>query len=195
MTKLGLLMISCAAISTIPACIADSPAEDAEQSQVTEAERATPDVAAFSGAFGPIRLTNTSFCLQPQGGSTGDVLVELRFCNGSSAQSWLLSPTSGGTTIINQQSGKCLYNNAPLPLFDKGQPMTHESCFISGTSRIASNALWKPTTTAGETTFMSRVQVRDTGFCLDVPFGQAFDTATLQIFHCNNTSAQKWIVN
>src|ERR1041384_4680177 len=129
MTRLGLLMIGCASIFTISGCIADSPAEGADESRATDAERvASPDIATAGitpGQFGPLRLTNTQLCLQPVGGSTGDVLVELHGCNGLSEQQWQFFPVSPSFMIINQQSQKCLYNNAPLPLFDKGKPITH----------------------------------------------------------------------
>jgi len=198
MAKIALLMIGCAGIAATPGCFADSSAADVDQTQVAEAEVAaspgiTPDAI---GQFHLIRLANTQLCLQPKGGSTGDVEVELRPCNPlAGAQNWLfVQKSSSEWEIVNQQSGKCLYNAAPLPLYDGGRPITHEGCNIFGTSRPASNALWKPSSVTGLSTFMSRIQHRDTGFCFDVPGGNPFDGATMWMWHCNHTPAQAWIV-
>jgi hypothetical protein len=198
MMKLGLLMIGAATISTIPGCMAESPADDADQSQATEELVATPGVTANGfGTFGPIHLANTSLCLQPVGESTGDVPIELRGCNGRVAQNWFVANhPSKGYSIINQNNtNKCIYNNAPLPLADRGQPILQADCLLAGTPNTVSNALWKPIAVAGNMTFMSRVQFRDTGFCLDVPFGIPYEGAQLWMWHCNGTAAQQWILD
>src|SRR5262245_59344363 len=197
MRNIELLMIGLAGIATATGCAADSPSADLDGAQAPEAERAAnPDIAgSLASVFHPIKLSNTTLCLQPQGGSTADVLVELRGCNGSSAQNWQIQPRGSDGSIIVNQDGKCLYNDAPLPPSDFGQPITHQDCVIFGTPNIASNALWKPSTTIGNATLMSRVQHRDTGFCLDVPNGQPFEGATLWMFHCGrNNPAQLWRV-
>jgi hypothetical protein len=40
----------------------------------------------------------------------------------------------------------------------------------------------------------SRVGFRDTGFCVDVPGNEATDGLAMQIFKCNGTDAQRWLV-
>ena len=192
------LLIGCTSLSIIPGCMADSTAEDLDQVQVTESELTTaPGVAAsVSEGYYVIRLANTQLCLQPRGRSHDDVLVELSACNASvPEQTWLIFPQSNGTRVINSQTSKCVYNNGPLPLFNGAVPIDHESCFVFGTfNQVASNALWKLTTTAGYTSFQSRVQFRDTGFCMDVPGGFAYDGVTLQNWSCNGTPAQAFIL-
>jgi Ricin-type beta-trefoil lectin domain-like len=186
----------------LAACAVDpstDPASETEQTATAEAAVTSSTGGATPNAIGTfhlMRVANTQLCLQPRGGSTGDVIIELRQCNASApAQNWLIVPKAPSEfEIVNQQSGKCLYSNAPLPLFDGGQPITHENCNISGTSNPASNALWSPSSLTGLTRLMSRVQHRNTGFCLDVPGGNPFDGATLWMWHCNGTPAQSFVV-
>jgi len=199
MTKIGLLMVGCVGIVAAPGCVADAPAADGDQTQVTEAETAAPPEAASPNAIGQfhlLRVANTQLCLQPQGGSTGDVIVELRPCVASApAQNWLFSQKgSSDWEIINAQSGKCLYNGSAVPQVDGGQPITHEGCNVFGTNVPASNALWKPSSLTNFSSLQSRIQHRDSGFCLDVPGANPFDGATMQMWHCNGTPAQIWVV-
>jgi hypothetical protein len=196
MTKIGFLMISCAGIATTPGCVADSPAADVDQTQVAEAELTGGVTPNAIGQFHLIRLANTQLCVQPQGGSTADVELELHQCSPTApAQNWLFSQkTSNDWEIINANTGNCVYNNVPPPLFNGSVPIIQGGCNIFGTDRPASNALWKPTHVIGLTQIMSRLQGRDTGFCIDVPGGNAFDGATLQNWQCNGTPAQAFIV-
>lgn len=194
MKNIGFLVIGCASLFIIPSCMTDALGEDSDQVDVAEADlAAAPDVVA-NAVVGThrLRLVNTLLCLQPQGGSAGDVLVELHACDTSAAQRWIFSNQSNGTALINQNSSKCLYNNAGL--FNGGRPIDHESCFVSGTGNIASNALWKVRTAAAGISFESRVTFRDTGFCMDVPGGFPFDGVTFQMWGCNGTGAQLYIV-
>lgn len=164
--------------------------------QVAEAEvAASPDAVSPNaiGEFHLIRMVNTQLCLQPAGGSTGDVPIELAPCTLSAGeQNWLFISQSQGQEIVNQKSGKCIYYDSD-ELVD-GWSITHASCNIFGTNSPASNALWKPSGTTGLATLMSRLHHRDTGFCLDVPDGNPFPGTTMQIWHCNGTPAQAWIV-
>ena len=199
MTKIGLLIIGCAGIAATPGCVADSPAADVDQTQVAESEVAGSPEGAIPNALGEfhlIRLANTQLCLQPQGGSTADVELELHQCNSfDPAQNWLFSQRSSTEwEIINAKSGNCIYNNVGAPLFNGARPIIQGGCNIFGTNTPASNALWRPTRVTGLTQIMSRLQHRDTGFCVDVPGGNPFDGATTQNWRCNGTPAQAWIV-
>jgi len=58
---------------------------------------------------------------------------------------------------------------------------------------------WPPSATAGGSPFPgpNPIQTRvsgSTGFCLDVPGGNAFAGAQLQLWTCNGTAAQHFIV-
>jgi hypothetical protein len=201
MMKLGLCVIGCAGICAASGCVADSLDENVDQVEITEAETALnrEDLSPNAiGAFRLIRLSNTDLCLQPLNGSTGDVEVELRPCRRNPfdpAQHWLLLQKSPSDwQFINAQSGKCLYNRAAVPLRNTARPITHQGCNIFGTSSPASNSLWKPTALTGFAQLMSRIQHRDSGFCLDVPNGNPFEGATMWNFQCNGTPAQTWSI-
>src|SRR5262245_41105179 len=118
MTKIGLLMIGCAGISTISGCMADSPAADLDQTRVTESTLTNPGAGHnATGAFRHLQLRETNYCLQPQNGWADSVSLELAPCTSSQAQNWHFSWTPNGTMIVNQLSGLCVYNSAPLPLY------------------------------------------------------------------------------
>jgi hypothetical protein len=190
MNKFGILMFATVGLTAIPLSHADSstPA-DASRLDGAELEASLDgDAVDATGGFSHLRLVNTNLCLQPAGGTTDDVLLVLSACNGSQAQNWIFVAQAHGTTVVNQQSGKCIYNNAPLPLQDRGTPILQATCGDS-------NTLWKIFSQApGSTSFMSRVQFRDTGFCLDTPNGNPFEGATMWMFRCNRTAAQEFIV-
>lgn len=176
MMKFGFL-IGCAGITATAGCVADPAEADVDQTQVAEAELATnpqgPGPNAI-GVFHPIRLSNTNLCLQPLGGTAAESAVELRTCNGSTAQHWLFSQKSSVEwEIINFQSGLCLYENTNSPVGGAEQ-IIHASCNIFGTNSPASNALWRPTALTGNSRLQSRVGHRDSGFCIHVP-GVPFD--------------------
>jgi hypothetical protein len=197
MTKLGILSLGFAGLFMIPGCMAEPPDETEEAASELAV---APDsiVTNGNGFFHVIRLANTQLCLQPQGGSTDDVLVELHTCDPrrtAPEQNWLLRPQpgTGRISLVNQKSGKCLYNDVAPPLFNGKRPISHASCFIFGTNRITSNALWKQRINSGFSSFESELQDRDTNFCLDVPFFP-FDHVTFQNFRCNGTPAQSFVL-
>jgi hypothetical protein len=198
MTSEFVLSLCCTGIAAASGCAADSPAVDTEKTQVAEVDIAAspegvdPDSI---GAFHLIRVANTQLCLQPQGGSAGDVPVELHQCNPSAAaQNWLFVSQSGGREVVNQQSGMCLRYGADGPPSNGARPMMHSACNVFGGTLPASNSLWKLSSLTGFSTFMTDVGHHDIGFCLDVPDANPFDGAALQIYRCNRTPAQIWVV-
>lgn len=164
----------------------DVPAATAEAQST-----ATPTSDAI-GAFHLIRLSNTQLCLQPLGGSAGDVIVELHQCNPTApAQNWLfVQKASNEFEVVNQQSGKCLYVNGGAT---SNVQLTHSNCNIFGTNTPASNALWKPSSLTGFASLMSRIQHRDSKLCADT-FGNAFDGIGLRTFGCNGLPQQSFVV-
>jgi hypothetical protein len=147
------------------------------------------------GEFRLIRIANTQLCVQPLGGSTGDVPIELTPCiSTAGAQNWLfVQKSSSEWQIVNQQSGKCRYVDTGSPTFN-GAPVIHSGCNIFGTNVPVSNAAWRPSILTSLSTLMSRIGHRNSGFCLDVPGGNAFAGARPQMWQCNGTPAQAWIV-
>lgn len=157
-----------------------------------EAQSTSTPTADAIGAFHLIRLSNTQLCVQPLGGSTGDVIVELHQCNPSApAQNWLfVQKATNEFEIVNQQSGKCLYVNGGA---SSNVELIQGGCNIFGTNTPVSNALWKPSSLTGFASLMSRIQHRDSKLCAD-SFGNAFDGIGLRTFNCNGTPPQTFVV-
>lgn len=199
MYRMGLLMIgyACVACTTMSE---EDPAQDLDDTQVVSDELVTTGDAVTNvttPSVFEINLPHTNLCLQPLDGSVNDVLLELSPCNGSLTQKWTRTSPAGGDNIVNLNTkittglDKCVYNASPVPLNNNTVvPNTQEKC-------VDSNALWKLSIVNGFTTFQSRVQFRDTGFCLDLP-GDVVNTppvrTLVQVFKCNGTPAQQWLI-
>jgi hypothetical protein len=199
MYRMGLLMIgyACVACTTMSE---DDPAQDLDQTQSVSDELASTGGAATNvttPSVFEINLPHTNLCLQPIDGAVTDTLLELRECNGTLTQKWTRTVTSSGDNIVNLNTKlttgleKCVYNGAPLPLNNNTvTPARQEKC-------IDSEALWKLSMSSGFTAFQSRVQFRDTGFCLDLPgdiVRNPPERTLVQVFRCNGSPAQQWLV-
>ncbi|MBT2387564.1 RICIN domain-containing protein [Streptomyces sp. ISL-11] len=147
---------------------------------------ASAPAAPLAGVFHPIKNVGNNKCLQPAGGSTGEVAIVQSACTGALAQQWqFLKVTNSGYHLINQLSGLCMYMNGPVAA---GSPIAQVEC------TTVSNEEWKSTPAPPEiVTLMSRAGHRDTNLCVDVPGGQADEGLGVQIFGCNGTLAQRWI--
>jgi hypothetical protein len=148
------------------------------------AEPATSkNVTPFAGLFHPIQSVGNGKCLQPDGGSTADVGIVQESCNGSTVQGWLFLNLSGSDWhIVNQFSGKCIYLNQ-FPIVN-GSPIVQADC------TTVTNETWKSSSPPPDVvTLMSRAQNRDTNFCIDTADGRA-----VQMFACNGSLAQKWVI-
>jgi len=194
MTGNRVLMICCAGLVAASGC-AVPPTEDAEGAESDVTARSEGAAGNAIGAFHLIRVANTQLCLQPKGGSTGDVPIELAPCNpAAGAQNWLFVSQSGGREVVNQLSGKCLRYDGVEPPANGGSPITHTHCNVFNSSAIATNSLWKASSLTGFSTLTTQVGHRDTGFCLDVPGGNAFPGASLFIWQCNGLPQQTFVV-
>jgi hypothetical protein len=154
----------------------------------TGADAQAPPGPAFAGVFNPIKNVGNGKCLQPEEGSAADgALVVQASCNGGIAQGWQqVSFGSNRYGFINQLSGFC---------FDAFGPAVNGTPLIQGQCKRISNEEWKASAALPNVvTLMSRIGFRDTGFCIDVPGGQSTDGLAMQIFRCNGTLAQRWVV-
>jgi hypothetical protein len=137
MTNLSFLLVGYASIFAIPGCARDAPDDGTEQTDVAEAEaiQGPGGVGANTiGQFHVIKLSNTSLCLQPVAGSTGDVNIELATCAFTlPAQNWLFVAKAGRWEVVNAQSGKCLYG--PDPATSGNGPIMHGGCDVSTSPR------------------------------------------------------------
>lgn len=177
MSKLGLLVIGCVSVVGMVGCAMDTPADgEPGQERAAEESRVAPkDI----GAFFHIQLDLTNLCVQPAGGSTDDVPLELATCVPMSPQqNWLIKAVSGGTEILNNQSGKCMYLNGQT----SGAQVIHSECNVFGKTVAASNALWNVTNPAGESLITSQVGHRNSGLCLNATGDLAGDT--LDVIRC-----------
>jgi hypothetical protein len=149
----------------------------------------TDPTANAVGEFHAIRnvgnADHAGLCLQPDGGSTGEVAVVQKNCDGSEAQSWLFQSVPNGFHIVNQHSGLCLNLFGPSA---NGTEIAQIHCVN------VSNELWTVSTLSGITTLRSRVGFRDSGLCVDVPGQSGQDGLPVQSFQCNGTVAQQFFV-
>jgi hypothetical protein len=83
-------------------------------------------------------------------------------------------------------------NNTPV----NGGPVQLDNCTLSdGSGRSVSNAQWNfGTLTPSVNTLRTRVRGIDNNFCLDVPGASTAEGQTMQLFACNGSFAQRWIV-
>lgn len=145
-------------------------------------------VAPRVGVFNPIKNVGDSECLQPIGGSTAlFAAIVQEPCNGSAAQGWqFLKVATNHYHFLNQNSGLC---------FDAFDGVFNGARLLQNTCANISNDEWNTGATLPDVVKLeSRVGFRDTGFCIDVPGGAATNGAAMQIFGCNGTLAQRWVV-
>lgn len=155
----------------------------AAQAAPAPVEQSTPR----AGVFNPIRNVGNNKCLQPVAPVVSSAVVQ-QTCDGSVAQGWqFVQVGTNHFRFLNQLSGLCLFAfSAPA---GNGDPMGLNTC------RDVSNEEFNAGTSLPNVVSLeSRSGFRDTGFCLDVPGGAATDGLQMQLFRCNGTLAQRWVV-
>jgi Ricin-type beta-trefoil lectin domain-like len=144
-----------------------------------------------AGVFNPIRNIGDGLhngkCLQPVSTDETAQIVQMT-CNGSLVQNWKFDQV--GTNhfmIVNQLTGQC------MNVFDgakNGGRVLQTVC-----KRISNEEFNTGTALPAVTKIESRERFRDTGFCIDVPGGRLNDEGlAVQMFQCNGTAAQIWIL-
>lgn len=153
------------------------------------APSATAQPVPAASAFTPIKNVGNGLCLQPEGGSTQEfaAIVQAACVTGSTAQGW--SSIEVGTNhyrFLNQRSGYC---------FDAFDGAFDGARLLQGTCKSISNEEFNTDTALPNVVILeSRVGFRDTGFCVDVPGSQTNPGLAMQIWGCNGTLAQRWVV-
>jgi hypothetical protein len=149
-------------------------------------------VAPLAGEFHRIQNVGNGKCLQPQA-SPGTRIVQLT-CNGSSEQGWLaLNDGSNRYRFVNGSGRGCIsVNDTPV----NGGPVQLDNCTLSdGSGRAVSNAQWNSGTVLPDVvTLKTRVRNVNNNFCLDVPGASSVDGLAMQLFTCNGSLAQRWVV-
>ena len=174
--KLGLV----ASIATAAAVVAGGGT--AAQASSASAGHVKP----FAGVFNPIRNVGDNLCLQPVNPVPNSPVVQ-EPCDGTPIQGWeYMHDPLGGFVFVNQASGDCL--NAFIKA-ENGAPIGIDTC------RSVSNERWDPTLPLPNVvSLISRIGGSDTGFCLDVPGAETTPGLQMQLFSCNGTLAQRWVV-
>ncbi|MEV0563934.1 RICIN domain-containing protein [Dactylosporangium sp. NPDC050588] len=148
------------------------------------AEKAAPLAA---GVFRPIKNVGNGMCLQPASTAEFAAIVQQPCVAGSIAQGWQ-TVSLGGTKyrFLNQLSGYC---------FDAFDGALNNARLLQGTCVAISNEEFNTGSTLPNVVqIQSRVGFRDTGYCVDVPGGSATAGLAMQIYRCNGTLAQRWVV-
>jgi hypothetical protein len=137
----------------------------------------------------PIKNAGSGLCLEPQGKSLElfASIVQVG-CDGTAAQRWF-SQGFGGTNrwqFANEASHLCF--DAFDGAFNGARLLQNQCAPISNDQFTSSRSL------PDVVTLMSRVGFRDTNFCIDVPGNDHSVNVAMQLFQCNTTDAQKWLV-
>jgi hypothetical protein len=144
--------------------------------------------AGFQVPIKPVVFVNihTNKCLQPLNGSTaqGAAIIQTGCNSSNKAQQWL--PQVGGH-FQNVLSGLCLDARGKAK---NGTPVQQWTC-----DQI-SNENWDAE--VGPPGIGAPVKSQVSGsnrYCLDVPGGKATDQLPMQIYGCNGSVAQIWLLN
>lgn len=131
-----------------------------------------------------------NLCLEADPGPDFAYRVAIQPCDVSNnpAQRWQAIAVSNGVyKFVNEAVGWCLDTHSPTPPTD-GLPIILWDC-----SANISDTRWAWSGTLGLQTLESRVW-NTTGHCLDIPGGQFLAGRWTQLWGCNGTAAQKFII-
>ena len=147
---------------------------------------AKPAAAAAPTPFVFFNL-HTNMCLEPQNDSTANgTPVVQEPCRETGAQQWIY--ISNATQFQNAQTGLCL---------DARGGAANHTAVQQWPCNWISNEKWQifvPAKGSPGAPVQSRV-AGSSGFCLDIPGGQATVGLAMQIYRCNQTLSQLWQLN
>lgn len=130
----------------------------------------------------------TGMCLQPAdpAGGAGTAIVQ-QPCTGSQAQHWAPLTISGTSyRFLNQASGLCMDVAGGAA---SGTPVDQWPC------NSISNERWSWPHSFPDGFWPVKSQVAgSSSYCLDVPGASAQAGLGVQIYRCNNTAAQAWLI-
>ncbi|MFL6076791.1 MAG: RICIN domain-containing protein [Mycobacteriales bacterium] len=143
--------------------------------------------------FHQIKNTGSNLCLQPDSTIATAAVVQ-EPCDGGFLQGWQFN-VDGGTNhfyFVNQATGFCL--DAFDGAFNGARVLNNDCGFLKPTETISNDEWNTGQSLPAVTKIESRVHFRDTGFCMDVPGGSHDAGVALQVFSCNGTPAQIFVV-
>ncbi|WP_339133356.1 RICIN domain-containing protein [Streptomyces sp. f51] len=147
----------------------------------------TAQTAAIPADWATVVNAGSGKCVDARAAATADgTAVQQYTCNGSQAQQWRFSATSGGYSQVGNRgdgtrtwdvTGVSTADGAPVQLWAYGG---------------GANQQWQAVAeTGGAYHFVNR----NSGKCLDVPSASTSDSTQLQQYTCNGTAAQSFYVN
>ena len=141
--------------------------------------------ASAASSYLPIKNNGNGKCLQPVDVALGAAIVQ-EPCDGGFAQDWAFIST-GGTTdrILNHATGYCL---------DARGGATNGTPIVQWTCGSLSNETWDTGRPLPDIVALTSRVSGSSSHCLDVPGAQAVDGLAMQLYGCNGTSAQTWLV-
>jgi hypothetical protein len=149
-------------------------------------------IRPLAGVFEPIRNVGNNLCLEPVTPAGPNSPVVQMPCAQPGTDEAVLqgfeTQQISGTTykFVNQKSGACLF---AFTKAQNGAPMGLDTC------RTVSNEEFDAHTTLPNVAELeSKIGFSDTGFCMDVPGATTNTGVQLQLFSCNGTLAQRWVV-
>ncbi|MEZ0110492.1 hypothetical protein ABH920_004507 [Catenulispora sp. EB89] len=182
------------AVALTAAAVAGTGAAAAQAAPAPASHAGSHVVKPFDGVFEPIRNVGNNLCLEPTqpAGPNSPVLQEPCAQPGTPGndfilQGWQTIQLSGSTyKFINNGSGACLF---AFTSAHNGAPMGLDTC------RNVSNEEFDAHTTLPNVSVLeSKIGFSDTGFCMDVPGASTNTGLQLQLFNCNGTLAQRWVI-
>lgn len=155
----------------------------AAQASTVSAGHAKP----FVGVFDEIKNVGNNLCMQATQ-ATPNVPVVQEPCDSTNPlQGWQFTQISGNTYgFLNQGSGACLFAFVGA---QNGAPMGVDTCRKVSNEQFDTHA-----SLPNVTELESKIGFSDTGFCVDVPGATTNPGVQLQLFTCNGTLAQRWVL-
>ncbi len=143
-----------------------------------------------AGLLAPItiRTSLNRDCLQPINKSTlqGSAIVQVECGAGAPGQVWIISGAGNGSShLMNALTGLCL---------DARGSATNRTPVQQWTCNNITNENWEVVGPAYIVNLKSRVS-GTSNYCLDVPGGQTTAGLAMQIYSCNGTASQLWLIN
>jgi hypothetical protein len=159
----------------------------ASASVAAVAKPATTPAAVVSGTSYTIVNSNSSKCVDARAAATANATAVQQYtCNGTAAQTWTFTATSGGYFRVGSTP-------SPAQTWDVTGASTADSALIQlWTYGGGNNQQWLP---VAESTGTYHFVNRNSGECLDVAAASTADSVQLQQYACNGTAAQSFSLN
>ena len=140
--------------------------------------------AVTSGTSYTVTDVNSGKCVDARAAGTANATAVQQYtCNGTNAQNWVFTATSGGYFQVGSAAGTA-------QVWDDSNVSSADGSLIQlWTYGGGNNQQWLPVLESGSTYhFVNRFS----GKCLDVPSASTADSVQLQQYTCNGTAAQSF---